>query len=332
MKKAGILLLSLLMLSSYCQKKDKDLYTIGIFQVNDAPTLNLVRKAFIETLKDKGLREGEDVRLITKNAYGDIPEVQRIAQEFVDNQVDMIVALSTPCLQSALHVTSEIPVVFSSVANPYLAGAGKSAEDHLKNVTGVSSRGPIKETLNFIKKVLPKARRVGTLWTPSELNSKYYLELAQKKAEALNLEILDVPIANSSQVLLFAQRLINKKVDVIFPISDNTINASFEAISRVAEENNLPLFGGFLLSTQLGACAALGWDFYEMGTKAGQLAWRVKEGENPGDIPFQYMHDVRLHINLKAAEKQGIQFSSEILDKADKVIGRETKPVKDTPE
>lgn len=330
MKKAGILLLSLLMLFSYCQRKDEDLYTIGIFQVNNAPTLNLVREAFLEALRDKGLKDGENVRLITENAYGEISEVQRIAQEFVDNRVDMIVALSTPCLQSALRVTSEIPVVFSSVANPYLAGAGKSAEDHLDNVTGVSSRGPIKETLNFLKRVLPGARRIGTLWTPSELNSKYYLELARKTAQNLGLEILDIPIANSSQVLLFAQRLINKKVDAIYPISDNTINASFEAVSRVAEENKVPLFGGFLLSTQLGACAALGWDFHAMGTKAGELAWRVMEGENPGDIPFQYMHDVRLHINLEAAQKQGIQFSEEILKEADKIIEKEAELDKKT--
>lgn len=327
-KKKFILLAIVLMvfagiLFQGCRKEQRTLYTIGIFQVNNAPHLNEVRKAFIRALEDGGLNSAKNMNLIVKNAQGDIPEAQRIAEELVAQKVNLIVALSTPCLQAALHATREIPIVFSSVANPYLAGAGKSAEDHLSNVTGVSSRGPIKEGLAFFKEILPQARRAGTLWTPSEINSEYYLELVREGAAELGLEIIDVPIANSSEVLLAAQVLVNKKIDAIFQISDNTINASFEALGRIAEENALPLFGGFLLSTRLGACAAMGWDFSDMGYKAGQIALRVKNGENPAAIPIQYMSETHLYLNLDAAEKQGVKFSEDILARADKTFGSE---------
>lgn len=303
-----------------CQKKQDDLYTMGIFQVDDAPTLNEVRKGFLRGLEDQGLVEGTSVNLFIRNGMGDIPEVQRIAQEFVDRNVQMIVALSTPCLQAALHATRQIPIVFSSVANPYLAGAGNSAEDHLANVSGVSSRGPIRESLIFLKEVLPDAQRVGTLWTPSEINSEFYLELARKAAHELDMEIVAVPISNKREVLLAAQALVNKKIDVMYQISDNTINASFEAVGRAAAENAIPLFGGFVLSTHLGACAALGWDFFDMGYKAAQIAVRIKNGESPGDIPFQYMDKVRLYLNLNAAQRQGIDFSEKVLKRADEII------------
>ena len=309
-----------------CKKNKDELYTMGIFQVDDAPTLNEVRKGFIRALEDKGLFDGTNIRLIIRNGMGDIPEVQRIAQEFVNEKVEIMVALSTPCLQAALHATREIPIIFSSVANPYLAGAGKSAEDHLSIVSGVSSRGPIEQSLAFLKEILPGAKRVGTLWTPSEVNSEYYLELARKGASQLGLEIVAVPIANKSEVLLSAQVLINKRIDAIYQISDNTINASFEAVGRMAEENAIPLFGGFILSTHLGACAALGWDFFDMGYKAAQIALRVKNGESPGGIPIQYMNKVRLYLNLNAAQKQGIGFSEDILKRADEIIGIEESP------
>jgi putative ABC transport system substrate-binding protein len=308
-----------------CQKKEKNLYTIGIFQVDDAPTLNEVRKGFIRALDDNNLKDGKTVNLKIKNGEGDIPEVQRIAQEFVAEKVDMIVAFSTQCLQAALNETHEIPIVFSSVADPYLAGAGMSATQHLSNVSGVSSRGPIKESLTFIKQVLPKARRIGTLWTPSEINSEYYLELAVEGARELGLEIVAVPIANKSEMVHSAQVLINKKIDAIYQISDNTINTSFGAIGNVAEENAVPLFGGFLLSTQLGACAALGWDFFEMGYKAGEIAVRIKKGENPAKIPFESMSKVKLYLNLDAAKKQGVKFSDRVLKKADKVLAEDKK-------
>ena len=323
MRKVLILFLLSILFFFSCGKQHENFYTIGIFQVNDAPHLDEVRKGFIRALENSGLKDGENIRLIIRNGKGNIPEVQRIAQEFVTEEVNMIVALSTPCLQAALIATHEVPIVFSSVADPYIAGAGRSASDHLSTVTGVCSRSPIKESLEFIKKILPGAKRLGTLWTPSEINSQFYFELAKDEARSLNLDIVDVPIANKSQVLHSAQVLINKKIDAIYQISDNTINASFQALGNVAEENAMPLFGGFLLSTQRGACAALGWDFFEMGQKTGEIALRVKNGESPAEIPIQYMSKVRLHLNLQAAETQGIKFYGQILDKADEILNGE---------
>lgn len=312
-----------------CQKKKENLYTVGIFQLNDVRHLNDVRKGFIQALEDHGLFDRSNIHLIFRNGMGDIAEVQRIAREFVSDGVNMIVAFSTPCLQAALHATRETPIIFSSVANPYLAGAGKSAEEHLSNVSGVSSKGPIKQSLEFIKEILPEAKRIGTLWTPSEINSQFYLDLAEESANELGLEIIPVPVNNSNEVLYAAQILINKKIDAIYQISDNTINFAFEALGRVAEENAVPLFGGVPALTRLGASAAMGWDFVDMGYKAGEIALRVKEGENSSDIPIQYMSRAKLHLNLIAASKQGVTFPDEIIKRADEII-EERKEIADS--
>ena len=218
-----------------------------------------------------------------------------------------------------LVAAPKVPVVFTSVANPYLTRAGISPTEHLGNVTGLASTGPIRETLEFIRRVLPLARRVGTLWTPSELNSEYYLELARAAAAELNFEIVAVPVANASEVLLAAQVLINKKIDVIYQISDNTINNSFELVGRMAEENAIPLFGGFLLSTRAGACAAMGWDFFDLGIRTGKIVLRVKNGESPAAIPIQGMTDVKLWLNRTSAARQGVEFPAEVLKQASEI-------------
>lgn len=306
-----------------CREKIEKKFTFGIFQINDASTLNTVREGFLQCLQDNGLTPGQDIKIIFMNAEGSIPQAQRIAQQFDEMKVDMIVALSTPCLQAAIHAAKKIPIVFSSVANPVLVGAGLSEDNHLKNVTGVSSRGPIIQNMAFIKEVLPQVKKVGTLWTPSELNSEYYLDLAYKAAENLGFELVALPIRNSNEVLIAAQTLINSQVDAFFPISDNTINEAFEALGLVAEENKIPLFGGNLLTTQQGACAAMGWDFFEMGYKAGKLALRIYKGENPADIPFEYMDHVLLYLNLDNARKQGIKLPESVISRADKILGEQ---------
>ncbi len=303
-----------------CRRPAPQLYTIGILELLYLPTTADLRKGFRGALEAGGLKDGTNVRLDVRSANNDIALAQEIAQDFAAGGVDMIVAVGTPALQAVLAASPKVPVIFTAVANPYLTRAGVSPAEHLGNVTGISSSGPIRPTLELIRKTLPRARRVGTLWTPSEINSEYYLELARSAAAELGFEIVAVPVANASEVLLAAQVLINEKIDVIYQLSGNTINAAFETIGRIAEENAIPLFGGYILSTRAGACAAMGWDYSEMGARTGALVLRVKAGESPARIPFQSMSEVKLSLNRTVAGKQGVRFPEDVLKQAGEIL------------
>ncbi len=301
-------------------------YVIGIFQSVDSPTANEVRRGIFQAFEDSGLREGENVQVRIRIAAGDRAEVQRTAEAFAAEKVNLVIPLSTQCLQAALLTDRRVPIVFGAVATPFLVGAGKSAADHLAHVTGVASTGPVRQAIRYIHEVLPGARRIGTLWTPSEVNSEFYLDLAREAAAELSLEIVAVPVASASSLLQSAQALVNRNVDVLFPISDNTINSSFEILGRVAAENRLPLFGGFLRSVEFGAAAALGFNFYDMGYRTGLIAVRVMNGESPARIPIQTMEDIKTYINLDAAGRQGLAFPPDLLARADKVIREPVAP------
>ncbi len=319
MKYKAVLLLAAALLLSGCHKPAEHLYTFGIFQITDSPTLAALRKSFIQSLAEAGYRDGVNIRLEVRNAMGDVTEAQRIAREFVSAKVDAIIALSTPCLQAALMATQKIPVIYSAVANPGLLESRGSGERGL-NATGVTSMGPIREMLALIREVMPGAKRIGTLWTPAELNSEYYLRVASELAADFGFEVLAVPVVNGNEVLHSAQLLLNQKIDAIFPMSDNTITAAFESVGRVAEENGVPLFGGVLIGARLGAAAALGWDFEEMGRVTAGIALRVKNGERPDRIPPVAMTRPRLFINLAAGRRQGLIFPQSVIKRADEVL------------
>ncbi len=234
--------------------------------------------------------------------------------------------MSTQALQAAILAGRATPIVFSAVAVPYLVGAGRSADDHIGNVTGVTSTGPIRQTMALIREILRRRGGVGSLWTPSEINSEYYMDLARESAAELGFEMIARPVTGPHGIQGVVQGLLNEKVDVLFPMSDNTINTAFDVIGRAADENGLPLFGSFLRSI-VGACAALGFDFYDMGAKTGRIAVRVKNGESPARIPIQSMDEVRLYINTEAAAKQGVIFSKGLLDRVNKVVSVTFRPL-----
>jgi putative ABC transport system substrate-binding protein len=291
-------------------------YVIGIFQSVDSPTANEVRRGILQAFAEAGLRDGREIVVTIRIANNDIAEVQKIAQELADGRVDMIMPLSTQALQAAILASRRKPIVFGAVAVPYRVGAGKSAGNHLGNVTGVVSTGPVRQTMALIREALPNARRVGSIWTSSEVNSEFYLDLARTAAAELGFELIAVPVTGAPEIPRSLQRLFNEKIDALFPMSDNTLNSSFDVIGRAADENAVPLFASFLRSVEFGACAALGFDFYDMGIKTGELAVRVKNGERPGGIPIQSMGEVKLFVNPEAAARQGFVLPKSILDRA----------------
>ena len=60
-----------------------------------------------------------------------------------------------------LHgIASGITSLFTT-GNPIAAGAGKSYEDHLPNVTGISVLAPTDDMLDLLRKYFPQYKRIG---------------------------------------------------------------------------------------------------------------------------------------------------------------------------
>ncbi len=69
---------------------------------------------FIDALVEAGFnRENIDVQ----NAQGEIPNCATIATKFVNDKVDLILAVATPAAQAAAQATTEIPILATAVTD-----------------------------------------------------------------------------------------------------------------------------------------------------------------------------------------------------------------------
>ena len=144
---------------------------IGLISVADAKVVDDAYDGLRQGLKEAGLVDGRDFKINYKNAQGDIATLNSICDEMSGNDTEVVIVLTTTALQAALRKIENKPLVFALVLDPFTAGAGKSATDHRPNVTGVYLAFPYAEVARTIREVLPGARRVGTLFSPGELNS-----------------------------------------------------------------------------------------------------------------------------------------------------------------
>src|SRR5262249_9545131 len=147
-----------------------------------------------------GLVAGRDYETKQLNAQGDMATVNSLVDAAVTDRSDLLITLSTPTLQAAVQKARQLPIVFTYVANPVAAGAGRSEEDHLPNITGVYLAHQYEKMLAIFRECMPNARRVGTLFVPSEVNTVFHKEQLTAAASKAGLEVIAVPASTSTEI------------------------------------------------------------------------------------------------------------------------------------
>ncbi len=286
-----------------------DIYKVGISQYVNHPSLDAATKGFKKALQDAGL----DVEYDEQNAQGEPNNAKTAAQNLVNSGVDLIFANATPSAQAAAGVTGDIPVVFTSVTDPVGAELIESMEKPGRNVTGTTDMHPdaIPNTVKFIAEELDDVEIVGTIYNAGEQNSVKQVEEMKKAIESSGLTLVEKVVSNTSEVKQAADSLAGE-VDAIYIITDNTVVSALESVVSVARQAKVPLFVGELDSVERGGFAAYGFDYFDIGYEAGQLAVQIlKDGKAPADIPSQYPQNLKLVINKTAAEEMDVELKPE---------------------
>jgi ABC-type uncharacterized transport system substrate-binding protein len=276
-------------------------------------------------LKDAGLVDGRDFTLDYRTAQGDVATLNSIVDEMNGNDCDLIVSLTTTALQTCVRKIERKPVVFALVLDPLAAGAGRSATDHRPNVTGVYLDFPYAEIVRTIREVLPRARRVGTLFTPGEVNSVVARRRFEAAVQHEGLELISRPVNGPTEVSDAALNLCQSQIDVLCQISDAMTNASFPAIARACDATRTPLFAFVSAQVKNGAIVGVGADYTENGREAGLLLAEVIRGKDPAAIPFRASAKSRRAVNLDTAQRFGIAIPPEWLRRADDILPAGTR-------
>jgi putative tryptophan/tyrosine transport system substrate-binding protein len=297
-------------------------FTIGVFQFVAHPALDDARKGALRALAENGFREGENLRVDAQNAQADMGTVTTIAQRFKDANVDLMLAIGTQPYQAALNVTKDDlqpPIVFNTAVEPYVAARDlvKSPTDKPANLTGVQALPPVEDAMRLVQRIVPDARKFGIVWNPAEANSEVATKLAREASGKLGIELIEQTVTKPDEVLQAAQSLLTKQIDVFFISTDSTVVSALEALVKVANDNQKPLFGNDPASAARGAAAALGVDYEQQGYESGLLAAQILSGQKTArDLPIEQAKQGFLAINTRAAADQGVKLPDDVLRQA----------------
>ena len=305
----GILLTSLISLHQLKADKKKDVFRIGISQFITHQSLDATREGFVDELAKQGYIEGKNIEIDLQNAQGEQRNLKTISQQLAESS-DVVLAIATPSAQSLANTTQTTPVIFSAVTDPVSAKLVESREHPGGNVTGTSdqSSDAISTQINLIKKVLPKAKTIGILYTQSEPNSVVQKDEAKRLLEEKGFTVVEKTILDSNNVKAAAESLM-AEVDMVFVPTDNIISSTMETVKQVSIKHKVPVFGGSTEMIAVGGSYNYGTNYEELGRQTARMLIRVLKGEKPENIAVELPEKLELHTNQEMADALGIDIS-----------------------
>ena len=266
----------------------------------------------IDGLKASGLEEGKNLEIVRADAQAEMINIPAILQNYDSSDVDLIMTISTPCLAGACSNVKHKKVVFTCVSDPIAAGAGRSRTDHLPFLTGVGSFPPVSHMLEFMQKLVPGLRAVGTMYNPAEANSVKEQAVAREVFRKRGIRLEQIAVSGSNEVLQAVQILAGRDIQVVWLPADNTGIQGYEGAVKGAKDARLPLITDICSALPRGGLACLGVGMQHSSLVAGKMAGQVLLGQNPKYMPIEEVAVEEVSINRSNAAELGITIHPEL--------------------
>lgn len=229
---------------------------------------------------------------------------------------DLILAMGVWALQLVARERIDTPVVFAMVLNPHAVLSGEPG-----NITGASMNVPADEAIRVLEQLGPQVNRIGVVYNP--VTTGYLLERATAAAQSRGLTLVTRTIRSPKEAIAAIKALQQQGVNALWIVPDESVldPKVIEFALLTSYRAKIPLLGLSERQAEMGAVLSVAFgSSNDIGRQAGELAEAILSGAAVGQLPYTAARNVKLVVNLKAAEKLGMRIPESLLAAADSVI------------
>jgi putative tryptophan/tyrosine transport system substrate-binding protein len=273
-------------------------------------------------LRELGWVEGRNIHLESRNTEGNVDRLPVLAEKLVqEGGIDVIIAESTPAALAAQRATQTIPIVAIAAHDPVASGLAKSLARPGGNVTGISffAAETTAKRVELMREVAPRARRLATV--VSKVNDgAQSLGLALETGRNLGFAVEIVTIDDPANLARALSPETLSGFDAFVFVPDVVLSAHRAEVTKLISASNKPAIYPGSEWVDSGGFMSFGTDLADAKRHAVAQIDRILKGEKPGDLPFERSTKFQLGINLPVARMLGIELSSSLIARADKVV------------
>jgi putative ABC transport system substrate-binding protein len=300
-----------------CGGDSHETRTIAILRTS--PIAQESQDAFLAELDDAGWSVGDDIEVVDPDpaeVHPDAADAAAAVRGWLDDGVDLILALSTLSGSVAAEATEDVPVLV--LANdPVASGIIAEPRHPEANVTGLSFRVPPDRTIEIARRVRADVDTLGFLWPSDDAGAQPVRDGLVAAAADLDVQLVDESFAGPDAAGAAVDRLAAAGADVVILANASATVRAFDAIQAATVAAGLPVVGN--IESNPFAVVVLAPDLLECYRQLGRQAVRLFDGTKVADVPVEDPGDFHLLVRPSVAEKLGIEIPADLLSLADEV-------------
>jgi putative tryptophan/tyrosine transport system substrate-binding protein len=278
--------------------------------------------AFQHALEQLGWATGRNLHIDFRWTTRGAEEMTPLCRDIVALEPDVILVQSNPGVAALRQITSTIPIVFVSVADPVESGFVDSLARPGRNITGFSnfeaSMGG--KWLETLKQIAPGVNKVLALVHSATAAHAGFLRTAQSAAPSLGVTLSAANVQRAADIEA-ALTTLSAEANcglLIMPHPVTTTNRKL--ILKMAEQYGFPAIYPFRYNVAEGGLISYGIDLSDLYRRAAAYIHRILLGAKPQELPVQVPTKFEMAINARTAKVLGLNVPLPLHQLADEVI------------
>jgi ABC-type uncharacterized transport system substrate-binding protein/quercetin dioxygenase-like cupin family protein len=297
-------------------------YRIGVLAPGCHPpssTLDIL----LQGLRDLGYVEGQNLVIEWRYSEGKAERFADLAADLVRQNVDLIVAVSTPAALAAKHATQTIPIVMVYVADPVGTGLVAGLAQPGGNITGVSDMATelSAKRLELLKEAVPTLSRVAVLWNAADPGMVLRFREIEAAARVLGVTLQPLQVHGPNDFEPAFTAMTRERPDALFVVAEVLTLTHRCRILDFAAQHRLPAMHEFGVFAHDGGLMAYGPKLTETFQRGAYYIDRILKGTKPANLPVEQPMRFELAINLETAKTLGMTIPPTLLVQADRADG-----------
>jgi len=310
-------------LGAHAQQPNK-VWRIGMLETLAATLKATEFEAFRSGLEALGYVEARDLRIEYRSADGHPDRFPTLAQELINQKVDLITTRGTPAAFAAKNATKNatktIPVVMVAIGEPLLVVASLARPGG--NITGLSAfvNDLMGKRVELLRDMLPGLSWVGALLNMSNGSQPPQWTEIQKIARTNGIEAQLFDVRSAADLVTAIDDAGKRKTGAVIVGIDTLTQANQRIIVELSAKHRVPAIFPSREFVDAGGLISFGVNYPDLYRRAATFVDKIFKGTKPSDIPVEQPTKFELIVNLKTAKAIGLTVPPMLLARADEVI------------
>lgn len=296
---------------------------VGVLDTRGSDGMASRIRALQQGLRETGLRDGENVKIVYRWADNRAENLPTLAAELVSQNVTVLMTTGGPLAAfAAKKATTTVPVVFLVGEDPVRLGLVDSIARPAGNLTGINLFANELEAkrLEIFHQLVPAAVRIAILVNSADrTNSENTLQEAGSAATKRGLSTVFTASTIAEIESAFAA-IERARVDALFVGAAAFLNAHGALIARLAAQYRIPSSHALRESAVAGGLMAYGPNIEDAYRQCGTYVGRIINGAKPNNLPVMQALRFDFSLNVTTMRRLGLQAAPTLLALADEVV------------